>query len=115
MNKYHGIVNLVSLSIWREIFGFCSPVQQHHDKSGQLASDAPEDHFMGGSRGGGDRGSRPPPLENHKSIGFLSNTGPDPLKTTKLPGQHSVLGHHRPARETPFKWRFSGGPMMAHL
>ena len=28
----------------------------------------------------------PPPLENHKNIGFLSNTGPDPLKnhnTTK--------------------------------
>ena len=27
-------------------------------------------------RGGGDRGSGPP--ENHKSIGFLSKTGPDP-------------------------------------
>ena len=25
-------------------------------------------------------------------------------------------GHHRPASETPFKWRFAGGPMMAqHL
>ena len=23
------------------------------------------------------------PLENYKNIGFLSNTGPDPLKTTK--------------------------------
>ena len=22
-------------------------------------------------------------------------------------------GHHRPASETPFKWRFAGGPMMA--
>ena len=22
-------------------------------------------------------------------------------------------GHHRPARETPFKWRFAGEPMMA--
>ena len=22
-------------------------------------------------------------------------------------------GHHRPARETPLKWRFAGGPMMA--
>ena len=31
--------------------------------------------------GGGDRGSGPsPPLENDKNIGFLSNTGPDPLK-----------------------------------
>ena len=24
-----------------------------------------------------------------------------------------MLGHHRPASETPFKWRFAGGPMMA--
>ena len=23
------------------------------------------------------------------------------------------VGHHRPASETPFKWRFAGGPMMA--
>ena len=44
---------------------------------------------MCGSRGGG-RGSRPP-LENHKNIGFLSNTGPDHLKITKLPSQHSML------------------------
>ena len=24
-----------------------------------------------------------------------------------------LAGHQRPARETPFKWRFAGGPMMA--
>ena len=29
---------------------------------------------------GGNRGPDPPPLKNHKNIGFLSNTGPDPLK-----------------------------------
>ena len=23
------------------------------------------------------------------------------------------MGNHRPASETPFKWRFAGGPMMA--
>ena len=57
----------------------------------------------------------PPPLENDKNIGFHSNTGPDPLKLTKLLGQHSMLGHHRHASETPFKWRYPGGPMMAHL
>ena len=34
---------------------------------------------MGGSRGG-NRGSRLHPPENHKNIGFLSNTGADPLK-----------------------------------
>ena len=34
----------------------------------------------------GGRGSGPPPpLKNNKNIGFLSNTGPDPLKITKLP------------------------------
>ena len=30
----------------------------------------------------GDRGSGPS-LKNHKNIGFLSNTGPDPLKNHK--------------------------------
>ena len=57
----------------------------------------------------GDRVSGPPPLTNHKKLGFLSNTGPDLLKNHKLPSQHSVLGHY------PFKWRFAGGPMMARL
>ena len=26
--------------------------------------------------------------ENHKNIEFLSSTGPDPLKITKLPSKH---------------------------
>ena len=26
-----------------------------------------------------------------------------------------MLGHHRPASEMPFKWRFAGGQMMAHV
>ena len=52
-----------------------------------------------GGTGGPDP---PPPLENHKNIGFLSNTGRDPLKITKLPSQHPMLGHHRHASETPF-------------
>ena len=66
----------------------------------------------GGGGGGGAVGSGTL-LENNKNIGFLSNTGPDPLKITKLPIQHSMLGHHRPASETPFKWRFAGEPLMA--
>ena len=68
---------------------------------------------MGGFRGG-DRGSRPP-LRNHKNIGFPSDIDPDPLKITKLPSQHSMVGHYRHASETPFQWRFAGGPMMAHF
>ena len=31
----------------------------------------------------GRQGVHPPPLKNHKSIGFLSNTGLDPLKKHK--------------------------------
>ena len=58
---------------------------------------------MRGSRGGGGRGSEP--LENHKNIGFLSNTGLGiPLKIAKLPSQHSMLDHHLHA---------AGGPMIA--
>ena len=48
---------------------------------------------MRGSRGV-DRGSEPP-LIYQKAIGFLSNTGSDPLKITKLPSQHSMLGNYR--------------------
>ena len=40
------------------------------------------------------------PLKNHKAVLFLSNTGTDPLKITKLPSKHSMLGHHRPPSET---------------
>ena len=52
-------------------------------------------------------------LKNYKNIGSLSNTGPNPLKISKIPSQPLMLDHHRPARETPFKWRLSGGPILA--
>ena len=55
------------------------------------------------------------PLKNKKNIGFLSNTGLDQLKITKLLSQHSMLGHHRHANETPFIWRFAGGLTMARF
>ena len=32
---------------------------------------------------------------------------------SQLPIHHSIMGHHWPASETPFKWRFAGGPLMA--
>ena len=50
---------------------------------------------MRGSRGGGGGGGVRTHLKNHKNIGILSNTGPYPLKITKLPSHHSMLGHHR--------------------
>ena len=45
--------------------------------------------------GGGGGAGGPGPPENHKNIGFRSNTGPDPLQITKLPSQRSMLGHRR--------------------
>ena len=48
---------------------------------------------MGGSRGG--RQGVHTPQKYHKK-GFLSKTGPDPLKKiAKLLGQNSMLGHHQ--------------------
>ena len=29
--------------------------------------------------------------------------------------QHTVSGHHRPASETPFTWRFASRPIVAHF
>ena len=58
-------------------------------------------------RRGGGQGIWAPHLKNHKNIEFLSNIGLYPLKITKLPSQHSMLGQHRHASETTFKWRFS--------
>ena len=46
---------------------------------------------MGGSRGGVDRGSEPP-LKNLKNLGFLSNTGPDPLINHKATKQTFNIG-----------------------
>ena len=54
---------------------------------------------MCGSRGGGGD----PPLKNHQNIGFLSNTGQDPLKHHKATKPDSMLGRHCHASETPFK------------
>ena len=65
---------------------------------------------MHGSRVEGRKSRTPLKSQNR---GFLSNT--DPLKITKLPSQHSMLGHHRHASKMPFKWRFAGGPRMARL
>ena len=66
---------------------------------------------MGGPRGGTGGPYHP---ENLKNIGvFFNNIGADLLEIIMLPSQPSMLGHYRPTSETPFKWRFAGGPMMA--
>ena len=60
---------------------------------------------------GGGQGVRnpPPPLKNCKNIGFLSNSGLDPLKITKLPSQNSMLGHNH---HNSFRWRADGGRLI---
>ena len=55
-------------------------------------------------RGGGAGG--PDPLKNHKNIGFLSNTCPDPLKDRKAAKTAFNFGHHRYASETSLASRW---------
>ena len=40
-------------------------------------------HVHGRIQRGGGAGVRPFPLKNHKNIGFLGNTGPDPMENHK--------------------------------
>ena len=42
------------------------------------------------------------PMKNYKNIGFLAILVRIPCKTTKLPSQHSMFGHHRPTSKTSF-------------
>ena len=58
------------------------------------------------------RTAPPPPLKNHKNIGFSCNIDQDPLKITKLPSQQSMMGHYRHVSETPFPWRADDGPLL---
>ena len=55
------------------------------------------------------------PPEKSQNIGFLSNSGPDPLKNYKATEPAFNSPDHQHASETPFEWHFAGGPMMAHL
>ena len=64
----------------------------------------------------GNRGFWSPsqfPLEITKLNDFLAILVRIPWKISKLPSQHLMLGQYRRSSETPFKWRFAGGPMMA--
>ena len=54
----------------------------------------PQDLSNHGQIQRGDRGVRTPSLKNHKTIGFLSNIGPDPLKITNQASIHcwTIIG-----------------------
>ena len=57
-------------------------------------------------QGSGPPEKQTPPLKNHKSIGFPSNTGPNPTKNHKAARPGKMLGHHRP------RWWADDGPLL---
>ena len=72
--------------------------------------------LMRGSRVG--QGVRTPlPPKNHKNIGFLSNTVPDPLNNHKKTGKPAFnvgqsLARQRNAISMAFCWRADDGPLL---
>ena len=124
-NMLHPLIRLAKLTIKRNMLHPVIRLGKLTTKTQYVAPSYKTSHFMTITmqckafwgfyhvriQRGGTGGLDPP--KNHKNIGFLSNTGPDPLKITKLPSQHSMLGHHQHASETSLKWCFTGGPMMA--
>ena len=56
-------------------------------------------------RGEGALGSDPPPPENHVLIGFLSNTGPDPLNNLKATKPAFMVGSSLARKRTAFRMR----------
>ena len=68
---------------------------------------------MGGSIGGGGQEVRSQPLKNHKIIGFLSNTGPDPQKNHKATKPAFNVGPSSVRqRNAAFRWRADDGPLL---
>ena len=65
--------------------------------------------------GCGEQGvwTHPGKSQSYRKKGSLAILVRIPWKVTKLPSQHSMFGHYRPISETPFKWRFAEGPIMA--
>ena len=74
---------------------------------------------MGGSREGTGGPDPPPPMKNHKNIGFFTNTGPVPLKTHKATKPAFDVGpssaRQRNAIAMAFRWRTDDGPFISVL
>ena len=83
-----------------------------HIKDVQLLKMYKKNFYMGGSRG--KKGVRNP-LKAHEKLGFLSKAGPDPLKSRKATKPEFNARPSLGASETPFKWRFTGEPMMGRF
>ena len=60
----------------------------------------------------GDRGPGPPPLKNHKNIGFISNTDPDPHKIHKAFHVGPSSARQQNAILMAFRWRADDGPLI---
>ena len=67
-------------------------------------------------RGGGGRGPDPP-LKNHNNIGFLCNTGPEPVRNRKATKPAFNAGpssaRQRNTISMAFRWRADDGPFIA--
>ena len=68
---------------------------------------------------GGGAEWQPPPLKNHKNIGFLSSTRPDPLKFSKtlkaIKPAFSfgiLLARQRNAIKMAFRWLADNGQLL---
>ena len=104
--KFSLLVNLYQkLDIWLAVLARFNKEPMHAEINKTQMS------LMVGSRSGGGGGQRPGPTpeESQKYRFFLQYWS----RTSEKPSQHSMLGYHQPASETPFKCRFAGGPMMA--
>ena len=62
----------------------------------------------------GGTGARAP-LENHKVIGFLSNSVPDLLENHKATKPAFNVGQLLARQRNAIQWRFAGGLMMARF
>ena len=66
----------------------------------------------------GSRSRPPPPLKNHKNIGFSSNTGPDPLKNRSCEASiqcWAFIGMPAKRHLMAFRWRADDGPLKVGL
>ena len=60
---------------------------------------------------GGEPGGLPPPLKNHKNIGFLSNACPDLLKNYKATKPAFNVGPSSAGQQNAIRWWTDDGPL----
>ena len=90
-----------------KLFAMVISIQQKSTLAGKQFKDVSWAYPEGG------RG--PGPHEKSQNIGLLTNCGQDPLKNHQATKPEFNVGHHQHTSETPFKWRFAGGQIMARF